>query len=103
MLHLLSAAHKPDHLPRSRVASLGSHCSPSRRTPTPPPAPEGNALHSHLRLALMGVAPGSHSALATTRRGRLQLSRVCQVKSRKWRVGLPVFWPSSAAAASSAL
>src|SRR3954449_7211581 len=37
------------------------------------------------------------------RRWRLQLSRVCQVKSRKRRVGLPVCWPSSAAAASSAL
>ena len=36
------------------------------------------------------ASPPVHSALATTRRWRLQLSRVDQVKSLKRRAGLPV-------------
>ena len=48
------------------------------------------------------ASPPVHSALATTRRSRLQLLRVCQVKSLKRRAGLPVRWLCSAAAASSA-
>src|SRR5260370_26233092 len=47
--------------------------------------------------------PSVHSALATTRRSRLQLSRVVQAKSLKRRADLPVGWLCSAASASSAL
>jgi hypothetical protein len=47
--------------------------------------------------------PSVHSALATTRRWRLQLSRVVQAKSLKRRADLPVCWLCSAASASSAL
>src|ERR1700730_2168683 len=47
--------------------------------------------------------PSVHSALATTRRSWLQLSRVRQAKSLKRRAGLPVFWLCSAAWASSLL
>jgi hypothetical protein len=36
------------------------------------------------------LSPPVHSALATTRRDRLQLSSVDQVKSLKRRAGLPV-------------
>ena len=38
------------------------------------------------------ASPPVHSALATTRRSRLQLSRVVQVKSLKRRAGVPLFW-----------
>src|SRR6516165_6378697 len=45
--------------------------------------------------------PPVHSALATTRRSRLQLRRVRQVNSLKRRAGFSVFWLCSCAAASS--
>ena len=49
-----------------------------------------------------GVDPGSHSALPTTRRWQLQLSRVVQVKSRKRRDAWAFGFPSASASASSA-
>ena len=48
------------------------------------------------------ASPPVHSALPTTRRARLQLSSVDQVKSLKRRAGLPVRSASARAACSSA-